>query len=387
MKISNTLNYSTDIRELDKLGFISTGSFDSNNILHDNYQNAYYLSDTFEFTLYCTKNTIVNDEILKKVIVKRSPYKGKAGLLFYLFLNITDVCKNSAIIIEPSVFNLIGLLLKLFFNKKWIIDIWDIPFRNLEDKWILKAKRKVQVFFFKHIFKLADLYIVSMYPFLELREFELKESKCLYLKNGIPLEKIPRKEKQIKFTDKTVLIQKSNFFAPLYNNFGLNLTLEVLKNVNKHLKCNLIIVGQVNEVLNSLIDSYRKEIDIKVTGFINLETCMEMEMQSHIILIPHEKYDDLEQIYPIKAIESLALGKAIVYTDVLGLREIIADAGVCVSDISSESISECIAGLLDKPYEITKYEEKAIKRAEMYDAKFKYNQIKKQINSLLKIEG
>ena len=62
-------------------------------------------------------------------------------------------------------------------------------------------------------------------------------------------------------------------------------------------------------------------------------------MRSHICAVPYPPIKDLEQIYPIKVIEYMALGCSIVATKITGVKELINDAGILVEPISPQILN------------------------------------------------
>ncbi len=366
-----------------KILFITTGPFYKNFRNFNYYQRTFILSDFAEFFLMTPKNTFISDEISNKTVIHRSKINGKVGLLIHLVLNIYKLNKFDIILTEPSSFTIFGFFSKLFFGKKFVIDIWDIPFRDLQNSIVSKVKRRIQVLIFRPIFKLADLYIVSILPQFQLKEFHLSDKKIKKYQNAIYLEDYSGNNDNEKYSTFTILIQRSQF----YRGFGVELMLDAFQLIlEKKIDAHLLIIGQIMPELNSLISKHPFQDKIHMTGFISHKDFINQAKMSHICVIPYPRVDDLRQIYPIKAIEFLALGKAIVASNVEGVQQIIGDAGIIVDPINPHTIADAIIKLYLNERLMSEFEIKAKNRAAQFNVHNKNQHIFNEINKLLNYE-
>jgi len=362
-----------------KIAFITNGPFYSNFRNFNYYQRVYFLSGCTSLVLFVGKKTIVSDEIKNKCYIIESKLSGKTGFFLFLLSHLFYLRKFDLVITEPSTFTVFGFLAKVFYNKKWVIDIWDIPFRDLKGSLKTKLKRKIQVTFFRPIFRYADLYIVSILPDFQLKEFRLPRKKMRCFTNVIFLEEYENLPIVEPFKHFTILIQRSQF----YKGFGLELMLDVFQLLLKKVDARLLIVGHIMPEVQQIIDQYPHKDKLILTGFVEHDEFKRLALKSHVCVIPFPKIMDLEQTYPIKAIEFMALGKAIVATKIAGLKKLIGDAGILVHPITPGNIAEKIFFLHNHREERKKMEEKARLRAQKFRADLKNTNIMNKLNKIL----
>ena len=364
-----------------KIAFINNGPFYPNFRNFNYYQRVYFLSEWTSLVLFVGKKTIVSNELKNKCFIIESKFSGKAGFFLFLLTRLFYLRKFDLIITEPSTFTVFGFLAKLLYNKKWVIDIWDIPFRDLTGSWKTKIKRKIQVLFFRPIFRRADLYIVSILPDFQLSELRLPREKKRCFMNAIFLEEYEKLREVEPFEKFTILIQRSRF----YKGFGVELMLDAFSRVLQKVDARLLIAGHLMPEVQQIIDQYPHRDKLIVPGFVDHDEFKRLALKSHVCVIPYPRIVDLQQIYPIKAIEFMALGKAIVATKIAGLERLIGDAGILVNPIKPENLAKEILYLHDHPEERKKLEKKAKMRSRNFDARSKnqaiFNELKKLVHT------
>ena len=345
------------------------------------YQRAYFGSRLANLLIFHRKDQKSNLEIVKRSKIIISIFKNKILHSIYLILWISTKGKQENIdvlITEASYLSLIGYFAKLFLETKWVVDLWDIPFRNLKLSFLSKSKRRLQLLFFRPLFKKADLFIVSILPDFQLKEFKLPEQKMRCFTNAIFLDEYENLPTVELFEEFTILIQRSQF----YKGFGLNLILQAFELVLKKIDAQLLIVGQIMPEAKILIDRFPLKERIIETDFVEHKEFKRLTLKSHVCAIPYPKIVDLQQIYPIKAIEFMALGKAIVYTGIEGLSRIIGESGLVVKEITPQNIADKIIYLHDHPEKRIELGKKAKERSKLFDAKVKNEKIFKEIQDL-----
>jgi len=363
-----------------KILFITNGSFPKSFRNFNYYQRAFFFSQYFEMTLLLNKTAYISAEIKPKVSILKSKWKGKQGLFLFCLFNFFSLRKYDIILTEPSSFVIFGYLTKIIFKKKWVIDIWDIPFRDLKLTFFSKLRRKLQVFFFRPIFQKADLNIVSIVPNFQLKEFNLSKEKMRCFHNAIFLDEyrdLPVVKPYEKFT---ILIQRSQF----YKGFGLELMLKAFHFILQEIDANLLIVGQILPTAQEDIDQFQFKEKIITTGFVEHEEFINLALKSHVCAIPFPKIVDLEQTYPIKAIEFMALGKAIVATQLTGLEKTLKDTGILVNPVTPENIAEAIIELYHNPLKRLDLGKRAQKRAKLFNAYDKNQAIYELLQDLVR---
>lgn len=361
-----------------KIIYITNGNFSEDLKNFNCYQRAYFLSEKNAFTLVTNFYSETSDDIKTKCNVVRSKYKNKLGFLIFIFLNIKLLQEHDIIITEASTFSIIGIFGKIFFKKKWILDIWDIPFRDLEQTVKTKAKRTLQIIFFRPILQQADLYLVSIIPDYQLMVFKLNPKKMKLYTNAIFLDEYNDLPSSNYFSKFSILIQRSVY----YKGFGLEFILKAFELVANEIDVNLIIVGELTKYSSKLIRNNKYAKNIITTGFIKHGEFITLASKAHVCAIPYPDVDDLKQIYPIKAIEFMALGKAIVYTNIDGLKKIIGEAGFSINNLTPESFASALMFLYQNKEIILDLEKRAYKRSSAFDASTKNISIEETINDL-----
>lgn len=344
------------------------------------YQRIYFLSNYYQISYILKKNESISEYFHDKIQIINSPFSLSIfHLLYCIYWVMANKNKYDLLISDHSFLTYAAVISRRIFNKRFIIDIWDIPFRDLKLTFLSKIKRKLQVLFFRPIFKKADLYFVSIIPDFQLEEFKLSTKKMRCFTNAIFLNEYKNLPAVEPFDKFTILIQRSQF----YKGFGLDLMLEAFELVLEKIDAQLVIVGYVMSEAKMLIDQFPFKDRISETGFVEHSEFKRLALRSHVCVIPFPKIVDLEQTYPIKAIEYMALGKAIVYTGIEGLSRIIDDAGLVVHEITPQNLADKIIYLHDHPEKRRELEIKAIERSRLFDAKEKNEKIFQEIKKLV----
>jgi hypothetical protein len=120
------------------------------------------------------------------------------------------------ILTEPSKLCICGLFGKIILGAKWVMDVWDIPFRcgsKSKRPW-RRCVSRVDRTIARFLFRFADLFILSILPDLEFAEFGVPREKILLLKNAIWLDALMRRSPRENYAVNrpfTVLCMRSRF--------------------------------------------------------------------------------------------------------------------------------------------------------------------------------
>ncbi len=363
--------------------FLSTNTINLDRKNYNFTQRYYFAKEYFNLHYFLRKPRYIEENLRAGAIIHQTPSKNRFFYMLYLIWYVAKYRKKynfKAIIIEPSSLNIVGLIFKVLFNINWIIDIWDIPFRDLRKSYLSRLKRRIQILLFRPLFKLADLYIVSIIPDFQLKELNLQTSKIRAYKNAIFLDDNNNQRQNLGYYDIfTIIIQRSEF----HKGFGLELMLDAFKIILKKIDAQLVVIGEVKQDVQISLNKFKPKNKIVQTGFLPHQEYIEITLKSHVCVIPFPNTIDLEQTYPIKAIEFMALGKAIVTSNLEGLRRLIDGAGVLINQITPENLANAIIDLHDHPEKRRALEMKAKERANLFDAKTKNESIFKEIIALL----
>ncbi|MBN2424637.1 MAG: glycosyltransferase [Calditrichaceae bacterium] len=327
------------------------------------------------------KNKLVDPYFIGKIQFIECPFTNIFFYLFFLvFWTIKERQKFDVIITGPGIVNFATYFISVFTKKKWVIDIWDIPFRDMKKTTISKVKNKIEIEILKRILKRADLYITSIIVHYELEQLKLDPKKIRKYKNAIYLQEIPLLKPRLSHNEFILLVQRSSFDGE----YGLNLIIDTFKLVSKYINSRLYIIGRINQhVVKDTLDRKIKD-HIIFTGFIDHTEVMQYIANAHVCIIPYPQIVDLQQIYPIKVIEYLAMSKAIVYSNVEGVVEQIGGAGILVDPPTANNFAKSIIFLYKNPDKRKKLEKLAKKRSKEFDEYKKNEQIFNEIKAVIK---
>jgi len=254
----------------------------------------------------------------------RAPVSGKAVhllyALFHLFagnLNTYDI-----VITEPSVLGISGFFYRLFGKAKWVVDIWDIPIRcNLNRGLLVRLRCSLLRFILKHLYRSADLFIVSILPDFELQYFRLPPGKMLLLRNAICSEKLKGDKSCSSRQDTFNLLCMRSVYT---EDMGLDTLARAFVILNDQIpNLSLTIVGNIPDKINSQIDNIRAMLNVTFLDSVGHEALKELICASSVCVVPFRDVPDLAQTYPVKVLEYMALGKAVVASDIAGISQML----------------------------------------------------------------
>ena len=124
--------------------FLTNNGFGNTFKNYNKYQRVNFKPDFVNLYILLRKGETANSDISSKAEIFEGKFKSKIFYLFYTLYWITinyNKLKLNYIITEPSYLTIAGFYSKLLFNIKWGIDIWDIPFRNLNNIYFFQLSR------------------------------------------------------------------------------------------------------------------------------------------------------------------------------------------------------------------------------------------------------
>ena len=252
----------------------------------------------------------------------------------------------------------LGWLLKKFSkDTKWIVDLFDNPelFRSkgLTFKRIVFKCYRV---FLKRIIRQADIVIAGIMPYV-LKTYEIDERRLIITTNGVNLQLFdpccyftnPEENSTVRILYVGHLLKErgldvlllacshllnrdiTNFQLELVGFFGYNSPEQVKSEICQHgLEKHVTLVG---EIPSSEIPAKLADVDICVHPFPNKV--------------------GLAEIYPVKIYEYLAMSKAVVASDLPGVRTLIQDGynGLLFQPSNPEDLADKLEFLITNPPE------------------------------------
>ena len=168
-----------------KVLFITGAHHETYMVNFNHYQRVYFLSRQAKLTVYGRRGASFSVSANEGTEIVNAPFKGKLGVIIscLLWLSVKHRSERFDVVLtEPSKLCICGLFGKFLFGAKWIVDVWDIPFRCRSKHLWRRCICRIDRWIARCIFKFADLFILSILPDLEFREFRVPREKMLLLK-------------------------------------------------------------------------------------------------------------------------------------------------------------------------------------------------------------
>ena len=319
----------------------------------NHFQRVYFLSRESELSILGAKNSDFSLSAASGTKIYRSLFNGKIASLIYF--NCWLLVKGrkrgfDLVITEPSLYSVCGFWAKMVLCAKWVVDIWDIPIRNQSDRVSTRVKTRAERKLLRILFRKADLFVVSILPEFELEYFELPTNKMLLLKNAIWLDDRPAPSKKVSPSEDVpfkILCMRS-VYTP-YS--GLDILGMAYQSVCKDLNVSLTIIGRIPAKIRPQLDWLDGCPNVYFHDFIEHDRLLDMIGDASVCIIPYKNVPDLAQIYPVKLLEYMASGSAVIAPDMGGFARMIrhGENGLLVKAGDPEDLARQIRALYDAP--------------------------------------
>ncbi len=292
----------------------------------NHYQRVHFLSRQAELTVYGKRGASFSVSAKEGTEVVNAPFKGKLGMLISCLLWLAVSSRSrcfDVVLTEPSKLCICGLFGKLVFGAKWVVDVWDIPFRCQSKHALPKCISRIDRTIARYLFKFTDLFIVSILPDLEFAEFAVPRDKILLLKNAISLDRQDfglQRDGNSRSGLFRILCMRSRFGQ----DSGLDILAEAFDLLDK--SCDSIemtIVGKIPRAVWPQVELLRGRSNVFFREFVEHDELLRLIASSTACVVPYRKTPDLSQIFPIKVLEYLSLGTVVVAADLLGIASMV----------------------------------------------------------------
>lgn len=253
------------------------------------------------------------------------------------------------ILTEPSVISVLGFWAKLIKKTKWVVDIWDIPIRCHSASYLTAARCRILRWMLRILYRWADFFLVSIIPEFELKYFRLPPQKLLPLTNAIWLDDTVDTIVQPCTEDTfSVICMRSTYTADM----GLDTVTEALALLSAmgcHIK--LFVVGIIPQSVENQVRELRVAPNVIFLPSIEHGDLMRLVKEASVCVVPFKDVPDLAQTYPVKVLEYLSLGKAVIASDIAGIRRMIRDGdnGLLFTPGSAQNLAAQIFRLKQDP--------------------------------------
>jgi len=374
------------------------------------YQRILHLAQNYEIFLITKESPLLKKELRASshFIFWRGENKNVYldRFLFFSFalLKIIQVYRKHKfdIIYTGTNFSyFLGLIFKNIFSIKWIVDIEEHP-EFQKRSWEAKGKfsllralyYKARIFLLKRTLKYADLVIAQGISNKEglpkrlIGNFHVNQNKLLALPIGVDLTKTsswnPGQQPQ------------HNGFRVIYSGYlsrwrGIdNLLLSVAKLKDKIPNLKLILVGPYKDdderqYLEKIVKDLCLDGDVDYKGYVPHEISLNLIQGSDICICPFPKNDVFEQAYSLKIPEYLAMGKAVIATNLECIREYIKNEenGLLINSNDPEELVSAIFRLYREENLKKKLERNARKSVLRYDWNKLHAKLDQKIRELI----
>lgn len=316
----------------------------------NHFQRVYFLSRAMKLTILARRGADFSVSAAPGTSVINSPWPGKAGLMLYavlLFLR-GESRRHDIILTEPSILGALGFIGKLSGGCRWVVDIWDIPIRCYLSTGRLNQIRCGGVRrIFRLLYRWADLFIVSIIPEFELREFALPHAKMLTLRNAIWLEDSRRRPALSNDPETFNLLCMRSIYT---HQMGLDTLADAMRLVHERFpEITLTIIGRIPSQVEYQVASLRGATHVRFIEFVEHDELLGLIGKASICVVPFRDVPDLAQTYPIKVIEYMAQGKPVVASDIAGIKRLLrnGDNGVLFRAGDAGDLAEKIVMLYE----------------------------------------
>ena len=250
-----------------------------------------------------------------------------------------------------------GFLINFFLKIKWVADIYDMPNLDIET---FERKKGLRSFFqfrliilfdkiIRKILKKSDLVLCTLLP-EALNRYKIRKNKLFALTNGVELTPIK------KMMNKNKLVPM-NGFVVLYIGYvlrirGIQTIIEAANRLkDKYHDIEWILVGPSYEKEIAWLNDMKKKFElgdrISWTGEVPHEKALNYIGASNVCVFTFPKNFATNCIYPIKIFEYMAMGKAIIATDLKGIRQVLTHekSALFVKPENAEDLSEAVERL------------------------------------------
>lgn len=364
------------------------------------YQRALNLSREHELTLYVRGDKQINQEIADSVSeIRRSPEVGNPYLeyaLYYLtvlaWVSIARLTKQVNVVHTfPGPSSLVGKYAKSVLGVKWVADILDDPAVELD---AMEGRRplpkylayRVHVGLLRRWLRAADAVFIIGWahdtglPKKIINGYSIPRDRVIPIPNGVDLDRT--KPQGISSPDGEF---KVLYLGSIQALRGISTLIESIGTVaNSVTSVRLHLVGhtRTDQDKAAIEEELRTQGIMDQTVFTgervpHTEALEEIESADVCVLPLTDTVENYNYTLPIKLFEYLALGKATVASDLVGVRQVIEDRenGILVQPDDADAMAKGIIELTTNHDLRRRLEANARPSVEKYDWKKVHEQV------------
>lgn len=310
------------------------------------YQRIFYGALHADVHLLIRRRHTISQELRERVILHRAPMNNRVLFFLYavglgLWLRLRGV---SIVLTEPSRFAWVGWVLKHMARYFWAMDIWDPVWKENPAKanhitWLDRLTFKAM--------SCADLFILSCLP-PAAKHVRLTPERCVHFCNAIELAGIIAAAAPTRGPGADTL-HLALARTRLGRKEGCLTVLKAAEEVQAAGACVKIhLVGNLESDVAKLLTESPARGLFEVHGIIP-EARADFFKNMHVGLVPYEPIEDMCHIFPIKVLEHLSQGNAVIASNLPGLAATIKHEynGLLFEPGNSHDLAGCILRLYE----------------------------------------
>ena len=366
------------------------------------FQRAKYLSENHDVYFVCQRGVCneIRDKAKKVATCPgHSLYLDRVIFPLWALLKVLMIHRVEHIDLVHSSRDSLDLITGFLLKKlgfRWVADIWDDPGLSVETSRGYRGLRSkgrflyhsLMFFFAKRCLKYADLVIVAMLPNV-LKPYNINADKILPVTNGVDLDitkPLPAVRQKDRFT--------ITYVGHLKKIRGMDTILSAAKYLKQEIQdFSVSLVGYMeNEDKEWLIEAIRRkdlEDNVELVGEVSHEEALRRIASSDVCLSPFPSKRELDYIYPIKIFEYMAMGKAVISTDLPGVSRIIQHGvnGLLVEPDNPKELAKAILQIYSNSALKEILGRNALEDVRQYDWTNINHQVEQAISKLVAPEG
>ncbi len=371
--------------------FITGANHKSYMVNMNHYQRVYFLSRQTRLTVFGRKDADFSLSAAEGTEIMRAPFQGKLGMIFaclYWMIVRGRFRRYDVVLTEPSKLCICGFIAKIVWGAKWIVDVWDIPFRCQSRRIWRRYRCRIDRMMARRLFRFVDLFLLSILPDMEFAEFGVPKEKIVLLKNAIWLnrQRMERGDNDGQPCDEFRILCARTCFT---EDSGLDLLAEVFDDLSRyHENLRLTIVGRIPLVVERQIERLRNRSTVCFSEFMEHSELMSLMASSAACVVPFRNTQDLAQTYPIKVLEYLSCGAVVIAPDLPGIASMIkhGDNGLLFRPDDSTDLAEKLRIVHENPDYVARISARASFLSDEFDCRNKAKVILYSIEKLCQRE-
>ena len=252
---------------------------------------------------------------------------------------------------------LAGALAQLLLHVRWVADVFDVPALGLEItqgiqnswiRWLSSIPRRLLTEISYRALKRADLVLCTLVPDA-LARCSISDRKVLLLTNGIELRDY---SSTVASNGNHAEVFELLYIGAILRIRGVDTMLDACRLLVDSLPgLRLTLVGRSEPEELRWLERRVAELGLKaavsITGELPHEEVLRRVHEADICLFPFPRNYATEYIYPVKVLEYIGAGKAVIASDLIGVRRIIEDdhSGILVEPGNPQALASAICEL------------------------------------------